>query len=129
MLLSAVMTVSSIDCSFYFYNITAAHGVIIKSLPWTVNFAGTLSLKPTIFWAIHWYLPSSIVWTLLISKLPPSIIRKRLFVRPRMSSKSIVTPSWKNYQLSQFNMRYKYLLSYLSPFHFRLGISLRRSAF
>ncbi len=61
--------------------------------PWTVNLACALSRLPTIFDAMHWYFPSSIVCTVLINKLPPSTIRSRLLLRLLMSSKSIKTPS------------------------------------
>lgn len=61
--------------------------------PWTVSRARTLSFVPATLLAMHWYLPSSTEWTLVINKFPPSTIRIRLLRRPRISSSSIETPS------------------------------------
>jgi hypothetical protein len=44
-------------------------------LPCTVRVAGSLSLMPTMFWAIHWYFPSSPGRTSAIMRLPPSTTR------------------------------------------------------
>lgn len=71
--------------------------------PWTVSLADVLSRVPTIFWAMHWYRPSSSGRTSLMSKFPPSTIRIRatglLFIwwmafPPRFSSKSNTIPSF-----------------------------------
>jgi hypothetical protein len=40
-----------------------------------VRVAGSLSLMPTMFWATHWYFPSSPGRTSAIMRLPPSTTR------------------------------------------------------
>lgn len=51
--------------------------LISGNLPCTVSLAETLSREPTMFCAIHWYRPSSVGRTSLISRFPPSTIRTR----------------------------------------------------